>query len=90
MKRVRNLLASYTVHASETNGTPIPSHFSDSGFCIGAMDNSDYADKHSLSGTQKQALHSNGTIPRCSTFYQREVLRLASDSINELDVSTEF
>ena len=54
VKRARNLLASYAVHASEANGTPIPSHFRDSGFCIGAKDNSDYADKSSLSGTQSK------------------------------------
>ena len=50
VRRSRKLLSSYAVHASGVDETPIPSHFNKSDFCIGAMDNSDYADNSSLSG----------------------------------------
>ena len=53
-RKSRNLLSSYAVLASKSEGTPIPSHFTKTDFCIGAMDNSDYADNSSLSGTHSK------------------------------------
>ena len=41
----------HAVLASVSEGTPIPSHFTKTDICIGAMDNSDHADNSSLSGT---------------------------------------
>ena len=54
VRRARSLLSSYAVHRSEADGTPIPSHFNGCDFCIGAMDNSDYSDESSLSGTHSK------------------------------------
>ena len=54
VRRARSLLSSYDVVKSETDSTRIPSHFNSSDFCIGAMDNSDYADESSLSGTHSK------------------------------------
>lgn len=51
--RARNLLAAYTVEScKDSNGlTPIPSHFNSSGFTLAALDNFDFEDNSSLSGT---------------------------------------
>ena len=49
----RNLLAKYNVKCSEDEETPIPSTFTREDYTIAGMDNSDYADKSSLSATQR-------------------------------------
>ena len=48
----RSLLASYTVKCSEDGQTPLPSTFTKGDYTMGGMDNSDYADKSSLFGTE--------------------------------------
>ena len=52
IRSVRSLLANYTVKLSEDGETPIPSTFTREDYTMAGMDNSDYADKLSLSGTQ--------------------------------------
>jgi hypothetical protein len=54
-RRAQNLLLSYnTIVKSEADDTPIPSQFNSSNFCIAAMDNSDYSDESSMSGTHSK------------------------------------
>ncbi|KAH3789794.1 hypothetical protein DPMN_167982 [Dreissena polymorpha] len=48
----RSLLASYAVKCSEDGETPIPSTFTKEDYIMAGMDNSDYADKSSISGTE--------------------------------------
>lgn len=50
--RNRQLLSSYAVHVSGFNTTPLPSHFTSSCFTIGALDNFDFEDKSSVSGSE--------------------------------------
>ncbi len=52
IRSARSLLASYTVKCSENGETPIPSTFTREDYTMAGMDNSDYADKSSLSGTE--------------------------------------
>ncbi|KAL8619946.1 hypothetical protein ACOMHN_015228 [Nucella lapillus] len=52
IRSARSLLASYSVKCSEDGETPIPSTFTREDYAMGGMDNSDYADKSSLSGTE--------------------------------------
>lgn len=49
----RNLLKSYAVSCSQCD-IPFPSHFSKEGWTITALDNSDYKDISSLSGTNSR------------------------------------
>ena len=49
--RSRNLLSSYAILTSTVNNTPLPSHFTRDGFTIAALDNFDFHDNSSLSGT---------------------------------------
>lgn len=49
--RSRDLLAAYAVKSGESTSVPIPSHFSKKEFTIGALDNFDFEDNSSLSGT---------------------------------------
>lgn len=52
VRSARSLLASYAVKCSEHGETPLPSTFNTSDYTMAGMDNSDYADKSSLSGTE--------------------------------------
>lgn len=52
IRSARSLLASYAVKCSENGETPIPSTFTREDYTMAGMDNSDYADKSSLSGTE--------------------------------------
>ena len=48
LKRERKLKAQYTL---SLHNTPIPSHFSKNGWTMGALDNENFADQSSISGT---------------------------------------
>ena len=52
VRRQRNQLAQFTKESAINNQTPLPSHFSKSDFTIGALDNADFKDSSSLSGTK--------------------------------------
>lgn len=52
VRSARSLLASYAVKCSEHGETPLPCTFNTSDYTMAGMDNSDYADKSSLSGTE--------------------------------------
>ncbi|KAH3861172.1 hypothetical protein DPMN_024100 [Dreissena polymorpha] len=52
IRSARSLLASYAVKCSEDGETPIPSTFTKEDYIMAGMDNSDYADKSSISGTE--------------------------------------
>ena len=52
IRHARSLLASYAVKCSENGEIPIPSTFTRDDYTMAGMDNSDYADKSSLSGTE--------------------------------------
>jgi hypothetical protein len=52
IRSARNLLVNYAVKCSEDGETPIPSTFTREDYTMAGMDNSDYADKSSLSGTE--------------------------------------
>ena len=51
IRSARSLLANYAVKCSGDGETPMPSTFTRDDYVMGGMDNSDYADKSSLSGT---------------------------------------
>ena len=51
MKRQRNLRKQYTLSCDKPNEAPIPSHFSRVGWTMGALDNENFADQSSISGT---------------------------------------
>ena len=50
IKKHRNNLAKLAILNSKSNGVPIPSHFVQKEFTLGALDNFDHSDKNSLSG----------------------------------------
>ena len=52
VRRSRRLLAAYAIQYTSTNDTPIPSTFRKDAFTIAAIDNADFADHSSLSGTE--------------------------------------
>ena len=52
VRRGRRLLASYAVANSGENKVPIPSTFTHGAFVCGAMDNADFRDRSSISGTE--------------------------------------
>ena len=54
VRRAQNLLESYAFELSEDGNVPIPTHFTRSGFTMGAFDNVDYSDKSSLAGTDSK------------------------------------
>lgn len=54
VRRSRKLMCQYTFKCSQINGTPLPSHLSPSGWCTGALDNEDFDDTLSLSGTESK------------------------------------
>ena len=45
MKRKQRLLCNYTLSCNDENEVPLPSHFSKAGFCTGALDNENFADR---------------------------------------------
>ena len=52
MKRERRLKRQYTLSCSRPNEAPVPSHFSKKGWTMGALDNENFADQSSISGTK--------------------------------------
>ena len=52
VKQRRNIMKNYTIKRSEEHGVPLPSHFSDNGWLTAAVDNKDWNDNSSLSGTE--------------------------------------
>ena len=51
LKRQRRLKAQYTLSCNKPNEAPIPTHFSSTGCTMGALDNENFADQSSISGT---------------------------------------
>ena len=51
-RRSRRLLAAYAVLKSEGNEVPVPSTFTRDAYTCGAMDNGDFSDRSSISGTK--------------------------------------
>ena len=52
VRRSRRLLAAYAIEISKENATPVPSTFRNDAFTIAAIDNADFQDQSSLSGTE--------------------------------------
>ena len=52
VSRGRNLLAPYAVAKSGENKVPTPSTFTEGAYVCGAMDNADFSDRSSISGTK--------------------------------------
>lgn len=52
IRRARQLLAAYAVAKSNENEVPVPSTFTVGAYVCGAMDNGDFGDRSSLSGTE--------------------------------------
>lgn len=77
LTRSRNLLSSYTIQSCEKNSTPIPSHFCNNHFTIGAFDNFDFEDSSSLSG--KSSTHDTAMV-----LFQD----ISSSPVGKPDVST--
>lgn len=77
LARSRNLLSSYAIKSCERTYTPIPSHFSSSGFTVGAFDNFDFEDSSSLSGK-------NSTHDTAMVLFQD----ISSTPVGKPDVST--
>ena len=51
LKRERRLKAQYTLSCNKPDEAPVPSHFSKGGWTMGALDNENFADQSSISGT---------------------------------------
>ena len=60
VRRSRRLLAAYAIQCASTNDTPIPSTFRKDAFTIAAIDNADFVDHLSLSGTESS--HATVTV----------------------------
>ena len=52
IRKARSLLASYVIHLTKNNEVPLPSNLTTEDFTEGMLDNSNYIDRASLSGTE--------------------------------------
>ena len=67
IKRGGRLMCQYTIHSHDQKENTIPSHFS-KGWTMGALDNDNFADTSSVSGTKvknytAQVLYQDASVP---------------------------
>ena len=61
IRKARSLLASYAIHLAKNNEVPLPSNLTTEDFTEGMLDNSNYIDRSSLSGTEMKN-YSSGAL----------------------------
>ena len=71
VRKSRQKLAAYAIAKSEENQVPIPSSFTCDSFTFGALDNADFVDKSSISGTKSdhitmQVIYQHVVSPQAS------------------------
>ena len=66
IRRARSLLASYAINLAKTGEVPLPSNLTTDDFTEGMLDNSNYLDRESLSGTEMKN-YSSGALAQDAT-----------------------